>query len=302
MKLNGKNFEQPCKYLGIFKDPDTCFSFPNQMNCCNKVKKPENIKISHQENFCLSSNPERCAIYKESNPRHLPNNIVGEILVKERLKLPQLLVFSFGLIVFVSILTINLLNLNQNGTLFAFSTKSPIFYYTPTPSELPMPTFTSVEIDMLAEFPTETDGPIKTEITETDSPTKTEITGYSTATFGPGITTPFGNEKQYLIHQVRPGESLHYIADLYNTSLEALLGINSLIEGYPIWVNQIIIVSPGTTQGPYEKLDAITLKEDTMLQSIADNYSTTIIKLIELNDFGEIYTIPIGRWVIVPHK
>lgn len=283
-----KYIEQACEFLCTIDDPLVCYNFPYQRNCCKRGKKVSTVKLHHQREFCLSSKHIDCVMYQQEDPRFLPREIAGGIRKnKKRLHFFLRAVGLFFLIVFVII------------KFYGVDKDQPVLNQVAQNSDTPFATISSVpsstlQITDIAEG-TLTKSTLIQENPLLQSPARV------TSTIGPGFSTPFGVNKKYVVHQIHRGESLRYIADFYGVPLDSLRGINSLSEGYPIWVDQIIVVQLGVTTGPYEKLNAIQLQEDAPIELIAEQYFTTVEKLIDLNDLGDSEVIPAGRWLIVPN-
>jgi len=288
----GKKDEQSCPALGIIRDPLVCFYFPNQHNYCHHVKKPEPIKLEHQEAFCLTENHNECVVFKQERAKHLPNDILGKAPSPIRVPKPRnLLVIIPSLMIFAAILALILLN--SGGLLEQTPSNIQLNKSTIQLPNEPAASLTPNKINLLFLLPQKKD--------PTALPATLETSSQLTPTTGPGFSTPIGISRKYVIHQVKSGESLHYLAGLYNAHVSTISEINSLADGIPIQENQIVIVQPGANLDNYiQKLTAILIKQDTPLKTIAEDYSTTRAELIDLNELGNADFIPAGRWLIVP--
>lgn len=282
-----------CASLGTVRDPQVCYSFPNKQNYCYRIKNPEPINLDHQNGVCLTENHKNCILNRQTSRKHLPDEILGKKLAF--LPTPRtrgLWIIVPILIVFVIMLAILFINssgfFNQPSQLGEFSNNSlSQLNADPAASVTPNP------INLLFLLPQKT--PSK-------SPAYTqESIPQTTPTMGPGISTPFGTGQKYLIHLVLPGESVHYLAEMYNLSALTIIETNSLVEGIPIQENQLLVIqSGGPDKTSVEKLTVLLVEKETSLQSIADNFSTTINELMILNELGSYATVPAGRWLIVP--
>lgn len=288
--MQNKYIEQACEFLCTIDDPLVCYNFPHKNNCCKKVKKVSSVKLDHQQGFCLSGKHETCKIYQQEKPKYLPRGILYST---SNYKKRAILILGF-----IGLFFLIMLGLTQsygNGIDEAPSVLNRVVRNSDTPR---------VTISLAPSSTLQDSLPTKITLTNPDLGPESQLPQHQpnvTSTNAPGFSTPFGVNQIYVIHKIKRGESLRYIADLYGVPVDSLHGINSLLEGYPIWVDQIIIVQLGVTAGPYEKLDAIQILEDTPLELIATQYFTTIEKLIELNNLGDSEIIPAGRWLIVPH-
>ena len=63
----------PCPYLGLANDPDTCYAFPVTRRTrgfvphrCYATSPPTRIDFEQQDNICLRSRHEECSKYTEA--------------------------------------------------------------------------------------------------------------------------------------------------------------------------------------------------------------------------------------------
>jgi hypothetical protein len=290
----GNNDEKSCPYLGSLQDPLVSYYFPNQQNYCQHIKKPKPINLNYQEEFCLSIKHKECIVVRNQIKNQLPIELLGEEPKTKPLTLKKQNRWIFIPVFFVFALVIALFFLFSSGN---FDWEPPSVTYQRQQSLLlsneSVATLTPDNIDLLFLIPTPK---------ATTSPPATQIlSAQNTPTQGPKFSTPVGVSQKYLVHQVILGESVNYLASIYHTSEESIIEINNLIVGIPIQENQILIIQPGASnQEAYDKLEAIFIQIDTSLKDIANLYSTTIEKLIDLNDLDPLFSVPAGRWLIVP--
>jgi len=288
--------ERTCQFLGTPYDSGVTYSFPNRLNLCHRVRKPEPIDLHHQEVYCLTGKHSECIVFQQDSFNHLPGDILGEFAEKQQPhRVRNILFFAGALIIFATIMTVFLMDslgmdqLNNSSPSYLQNTIEM------RPLESPAPTTTSNQLNLIFLLPSKTPAP--------DKIMTTEPATQNSPTIGPGFSTPFGINPKYLLHQVKSGESMLYIANLYDTTVEVLLSINSLQGAPPIQVDQIIIVQLGATaEDSIEPLFTIELKEETTVQAIAENYAISIETLQKLNDLGDTEWIPAGRWLIIPQK
>lgn len=290
----GYNTEKSCPYLGSLLDSQVSYYFSNRQNYCQHIKKPEPVNLNHQEEFCLSSRYTDCSVIRQHIINHLPIEILGEepktkpLPPKKRNQwflIPVFLVFVLLIVVFY---------MYAHG---AFELETSSVPYQNQQSSLlfnePAASMTPNNINLFFVIPTKK---------ETTKPSATPVPSIkTTATLGPIFATPFGISQKYLIHQVASGESINYLAIIYNTSEVSIIQINDLMVGNPIQEHQLLVIRPGaSSEEAFEKLEAIYIEQRTSLQVIADLYSTTLEKLVDLNDLGSSDSIPAARWIIVP--
>jgi len=293
MRDSDKKNELTCNALGLTRDPSVCFYFPHQLNYCHHIKKPEPITLDHQEVFCLTQNHGDCVVFKQEKTKHLPPEILGE--EQNHVIIPRVRkrwLFLPGLVILAGLLTLFALNPS-----WLFKETSPPAWqgYNATIhlSSEPAISLTPNQINLLFLLPPQ-------QKQATRQPTS-ESSSRITPTAGPGFGTPIGVSQQYILHQVKSGESLHYLANLYQTDASIISATNSLVEGIPIQKNQILIIKPGAAEDrDIIPLAAVLIQQESSLAAIAKGYSTSVEILIDLNELGSSDTIPAGRWLIVP--
>ncbi len=97
------------------------------------------------------------------------------------------------------------------------------------------------------------------------------------------------------IHVVQPGETINYIADIYNVSVDKLIQDNRLNNAYNLVPGQaIVIADPKLTY---------TIKEGDTLVSIAEAYGITIMQILRNNPFlsGREYLYP-GELITISYN
>jgi hypothetical protein len=55
---------------------------------------------------------------------------------------------------------------------------------------------------------------------------------------------PLGGGKEYLVHQIKTGESFWILAQLYETTQEVMVQLNGLIPGISLSPDQIVVIQP----------------------------------------------------------
>lgn len=152
----------------------------------------------------------------------------------------------------------------------------------------------------------------------TASPTQPKMTPTSVdpATPTSWVPTPDGNstpapytleilfkigEEEFLIHQVKAGEGLDYLAKIHNTTIDAILATNYSVST-PIWTDSFIIIRPGITFvdifepsfQPYQVIDStITLEE------LAERLDADLAGLKYYNGCIDVCTFVRGDWLLV---
>jgi len=256
------------------------------------------VALDHQDACCLSKNHIDCPLFQaEGKLKKVPRDFIGETSEhKKKKNIWAYLLFSVAVIIMGVIFSLAFLNQHGINNLAFLSTspeepfQSPptaVSEITPTPNPGDM-------LNLIFLYPRET-GETPTE--KTPSPTNSPL--YPTP--GPPYGQPFGKEDAYVLHLVGKFESYHYIADLYDTSVEAIQVLNSIYNGNPLVLDQVIVVKPGekSTEN-LPRFGLIQLQGDTLVELIADHYEISEASLAEINDLGEINFIPAGRWLLIP--
>jgi hypothetical protein len=70
-----KHKASACQYLGASSDSTVCFGFASPDNYCFQSDPPEAIRISYQENVCLSGGCTGCPVYRSHRKGPLPDEI-----------------------------------------------------------------------------------------------------------------------------------------------------------------------------------------------------------------------------------
>jgi hypothetical protein len=106
---------------------------------------------------------------------------------------------------------------------------------------------------------------------------------------------------QFVIQKVKSGDSLNQYAELYNTSVGAIIRVNYAMN-LPLWDNALVIIPVGFTdveQLPYFQPYRVTAEVIT-LKDLAIELAVNLEDLIyynSLNGKNEVYS---GDWLIIP--
>jgi len=144
-----------------------------------------------------------------------------------------------------------------------------------------------------AAAPTASDMPAYTE-TPSLTPFDTEIpvglqiiTPTLTATLIPTeepfplVMPRYGLEGQFTLHQLQPGESYTFLADLYETAAVVLEALNYNKQGKKLWVGQYMVVIPGlmSVRTDLPTFTVLQITEEIRLQELAKEYSVSVDEL-----------------------
>jgi len=115
--------------------------------------------------------------------------------------------------------------------------------------------------------------------------------------------TPFGEDNEYLLHQVKSGESMPMLAERYQTSLDVITAANGFYPGYGLQLDQVIVIMPGKIDSQDVKpFLVILLDQDISISDLSSQYVVIPEKIKEINDLGLGDIIPVGRWLILPRS
>lgn len=117
----------------------------------------------------------------------------------------------------------------------------------------------------------------------------------------------------YVVHRVRPGESLSVIARRYRTSVRAIMSLNRLRSSHYIragWKlkiptrRRLAYTRPGTSQAPAKKAAGgkyleYTVRKGDSLWKIANRFGTTVKAIRSLNHLAD-SRLRIGQVLLIP--
>jgi hypothetical protein len=294
---SSKDFDTVCPFLGLPGDPDTRYLYANSANSCHKFDHPRAITLDYQLEYCLTQNFEQCYVYLEKNqaaplteetvekqPRRIPIWLLAGALVIVLLAGAFLVTTGFdpgGDSILPSVPPTSIENPTSEPAEIAGEVP-------PTPTALPLPTQTPTPV------PSDTPAPTLTP-TEIPPPSETPF-----PTPGPGLETPFGDEIQYVIHVVQPGESYTRIGENFSTSPEVLERVNFAIEGTSLWVGRAIVVPIGVDDASSLPVFQVVFVESaSSIEQLAAAYQSNADLLRSYNGLEQ-DQVPAGRWLIVP--
>ena len=307
-----------CPFMGLEEEPGTWLSYTNSANFCHRQGNPRPIDLDHQRKFCLTQAYPTCKVYSKYLNAPLPDAAAIAAKAKRRpVRRLWAIVAIYTTVLLVVIAatqqTINWefwQNFNwpsQQETAPGLSTPAAITasptIASPTIAS-PSPTITQIQPLTLA---------LLTPLVESHSITPTLRplpTASATPTYtaepaqptpGPNLETPFGPNQEYILHQVKTGESLGNLAAQYHTSVEVIRAINPLIEGASIWPDKVLVILPGATDPAQAiKFNAIQLQAPAYPAQLAREYLVSLDEIVFYNQLDAQARIPTGRWLIIP--
>lgn len=286
--------ERVCPYLGFKNDPKTSTFSPDLRNACHQAKPPVHISITQQSSVCFSENFEECPGYCEGWDKNIPKELLA----------PDIYPTNSKKIWIYIVVCIAICLLGASGIYIGLNDGFPGFRNTEVATTTPS-LYTVVQQpakeSTSTELPTETVIPLST-ATSNESVNESENSEQpvDTQTPGPALLTPFVTENgEFVIHQVVQGESLQYIADMYQTDPDVLKVINA-IESGSIFPEQILVVWIG--QEVRENLPVLMaefLEEGINVAVLAIETGTSVEDLREWNHLEDMDWIEGNRWVIL---
>lgn len=170
-------------------------------------------------------------------------------------------------------------------------TEEPTVDFTPTEELTLVPTTTEKPADTTE--PTET---VTLEPTLTDTPTRTPEPPRA-------LQTPFGVDRQYLIHRVLGGETLEWIAKDHGTSVEGIRAANYELPPV-LWEDSLVVVPFNQTD--IDGIIPMTIykvaEESISIELLAEKEQANLMILCQVNDRPHSYVFLSGEWVLIPHS
>ncbi|MBI4091375.1 peptidoglycan DD-metalloendopeptidase family protein [candidate division WWE3 bacterium] len=104
---------------------------------------------------------------------------------------------------------------------------------------------------------------------------------------------PEGRRTEAVVHEVKPGESLSSIGELYKVTTDALKYINNITDANYLKVGQQIIIPP--IQGVIYKV-----KEGETCDSIGKKFEVPSQAILDFNYLDSCLKLPVGKELVVP--
>ena len=303
MKSNQKEIDENpkpniCPHLALKGDTDSYAAFPSSINVCTRGHQSVTPAISHQRFFCLTPNYVDCSYFQSEKAEKFPKDIKFKTQGLSGNLKRILLIFSMGALLTVIVLLFVFGEgwRNQQSGFEATQTQKVAFF--PTQVDQRILLSDTPQIDEMVETETSTPGSFGV------SPTASMITPTPTR-LDPvlALDTPIGGENQFIIHRVLDGESLQYYADLYKTSIEAILAVNENLI-LPMWVGWVVVIPLNTvdvTKFPTFVPHQIE-EEGISISALADELTVPVEELAFYNNIDTGHILHEGEWVLVPRN
>jgi hypothetical protein len=284
-----------CPFLGLVDDRESYTSYPSEWNVCYHVQPIAAPNHSHQEAYCLSTEYALCPIFNTESPQKMPDGVKLRRQISIE-KIKQIGIIAV-LVLFVILVIVGILFREQ------WLDKIPEFSSdTGTGTELinsdDRQTGTIVSPTSTGLFSEISLAPLATEKAPTDptaalNPTKTDPIL--------ALEVPIGDEVQFVMHRVLPGESLAIFADQYNTSIDAIIAVNANLIS-PLWVDWVVIVPVNFSDiNGLPAFEAYQVEEEGVsLEVLAERLSAAVDQMSLYNNIDTDHKLHVGEWLLVP--
>ena len=296
-KSTESNNINSCPYLGLRDDPATFSGFPSTWNICYRAQPTDMPALSHQRDYCLKPEHNKCPVFVAEDKQKLPKAIKHHSKGLSHKTKKMMFIGAIGLLSILVILAVFFRDY-WTGVLFEGSPILSGRIDESSQSQESTPTMftTSTMEEMTESPPTPTIiQPSKTPMDIEPSPTK----------YDPvlALDTPIGDEYEFIIHRVSEGESLQIFAAEYNTNIEAIKAINyDLIA--PLWINWIIIIPMNITDvSDLPKFEAYQVTEEKVdIRFLAEKLSANLEDILFYNNLDSDHVLNEGEWLLIPHS
>lgn len=273
-----------CPYLGLHDDTSTSLAYPSLWNYCHNAEPPGPVAVPHQISTCLGREYRHCKVYVALEPRPLPRDLRGTvppgIRRRPRAGIRGMLLF-FAILAALIVLYAGL-RLQEGGRSNRPSSEAPASAIPASPFSIP---------DVLS-LPA-------SEAAVTDDPLGTDA---SHRLCGHALDNPFGSDVQFVIHRVARGENMVMYVERFQTSVDAIVGINHNIR-MPLWEHSMVVIPLDTTLfvglPPFEvhEQSEVTIP----LEELAEQLDTDPQAFRRFNAFDESCGTFAG-WMLIPRE
>jgi len=282
-----------CPHLASLRDPTTFYAYPSAANRCGRFELPAPLPGSYQSHFCLGARHRQCPLASPSWSGAFPPELRagaerdwGRLGARPRRR--------WALWILLALL---LLGAMAAAGWFLSSSRPPAPAAAGEQAPTLAPPVGPTEVPSATPAPSPTPAP---SATPTPAATDTPV-GPFTPTPGPELETPIGAALTYLIHSIRDGESLSFLAQTYGSSVEAIQAANAL-GSLPLWIGQLVVIPAGISDPAGVPMFAVVRVAETgeTLPDLAARDGADPEDIRRYNALGDDPWLPPGRWLIVP--
>ncbi len=270
-----------CPRLGLSDDADTAFGFPSKWNYCHSAKPIAAPKLAHQRKICLSSEHTLCPVLNSEERKSLPKNLC---MPKRRTRKKNLWRWLVVGMIFLFLIA---------GALIFSGFWSPdwmsdVFVLKAEPTLI---------VEIIETETPQADIQTSTPQARQENATPTEVAFVGQCAYP--LEIPFGENGQFLVHQVENGENMLMLADYYETTTEAINAVNYYLPS-PLWAEQIMIIPLLVEEDSAPSLKPVFVDEDDIsLVKLAQDLSVSLSDLQELNQLSP-FCRSFRGWLLVP--
>jgi hypothetical protein len=286
-----------CPHLGILDDPDSSHDFPSMWNYCFHCKSPTVPNFEHQKMVCLTAEHFSCPVYQAAKEAAFPDALRSTVK-----PLPEQPQSSKRIYVYIAatILLLALAGWSASTMITLPAGVIPSFLNSGQPEKTTVNIIATASVQPTAIA----------QVTKTSVPTAS-ITITPTSELPavviktPVLETSFKiGDNDFLLHKIKAGEGLDYLAKIYSTTSEVIQATNYSLS-LPILVDSVILIRPGTaTLGPAEpsfQLYQVTDKTIT-LEKLAKNLGVNLVQLKYYNACPDRCIISKGDWILIARQ
>lgn len=296
-----------CPYLGLPDDSRTSLAYPSLWNHCYRVNHPAPIALAHQGRICLNSF-DQCPVYKAGERSSAQADAIGSTkTARETKRQPG----KWLRILLVALLLVFVVG----GILLArFLVNMPAMIGVPGLRSAPLNT-TVLLVSHTAPTPVAATAAIQDTVTDpqttvTQLPATIsvvpgleatqQLTATSIPLCGHPLDVPFGENVQFILHRILPGENLTKLAALHQTTEQSIVEINYDMP-IPVWVDQLVVIPIGVanTNGLPQFETYYLAGEETSMEDLAIKLHVDPQTLQKYNHFAGQCTSYSG-WFLIP--
>jgi hypothetical protein len=265
--LPGQYVQWICPFLKSENDPDLSYAYPSPLNACYKVRPPQLVSLTHQEETCVSGRAMYCPLMTDEFKGQFPTKLKGKHTSFKSLPLTLFRI--------VAILTI----------LFVLTAGGYIMFTTNIITTFLFPRWPTPDLRVQSWLvPSDTPLATITPQPTLDASQVAVLTALPAKLYGQDIV--LGPQNQYTIHIVLAGETLDLLAQIYHMSPEAIQKVNPMLIGIAPQPLMTLVMVPG-------QRDPAAL---TPLMAVQNKY------LVRLQDFLNVYQVSESTFSIYNHS
>lgn len=294
-----------CPSLGLLDDAETPLAFPSLSNYCHNSRPIASPALKYQAGFCLCEKYSECPVFLNQKTKPLPRHIRAPRTIKQRSSFRKKILAGLIALGVVALLGLGISSQGLFAAEIGMETQTPFATASSTATAADLPSLTMTESP--PPLPTITYTATVHTLSDfaTDTPTQTP-TLYRTAT---PTNTPtmldivFGTDFKFVIHKVAGSETLEQYAEKYNTSVEAIIGVNYKLR-HPVWADALVVIPVDFTD--FSKLPSfvvyqVSLKDRGLsVENMAKFLRVNPLDLKYYNGWGDGDRPIVGAYLLVP--